>query len=192
MQKKNSMKINEKGQIWVQERKISPIWYSFLSMVFVVTISNYLVQFPINDWLTWGSFLYPVSFLVTELTNLFFGPKTARKVVYVGFFVGVLLSTYFATPNIALASGFAFLVSQLLDIFIFTRIRQSSWWYAPLVASTIASMIDASIYWSIAFWGEGVPLWTWAAGDTAVKLLLDIVLLAPFRMIITRQKLGYT
>jgi uncharacterized PurR-regulated membrane protein YhhQ (DUF165 family) len=160
---------------------------AFLAMIAVVALSNYLVQFPINDWLTWGAFPYPVSFLITELTNRFYGPKAARQVVYVGFIVAAILSIAIATPKIALASLTAFFVSQMLDIAIFNKLRQATWWQAPLLASTIASTVDATIFWSIAFFGEPMPILTWAIGDTIIKLLLDVFLLTPFRLMI-RQK----
>lgn len=160
---------------------------SFLAMITIVILSNFLVQYPINDWLTWGAFPYPVSYLVTELTNRIHGPQKARKVVYVGFFIGVILSIWLATPRIAFASGSAFLVSQLLDIAIFNRLRQSTWWVAPLFASTAASIIDAFIFWNLAFWGEPVPLLTWAIGDTMVKLLIDVMMLTPFRLAIRQM-----
>jgi len=159
----------------------------YLAMIVIIAAANYLVQFPINDWLTWGSFPYPASFLVTELTNRIYGPKTARKVVCVGFVLGVILSIGLATPKIALASGSAFLVAQLLDISIFNRLRQGSWWVAPFFASFGASLIDASIFWTIAFWGESVPVLTWALGDTSVKLGLDILMLTPFRLVINKS-----
>jgi uncharacterized PurR-regulated membrane protein YhhQ (DUF165 family) len=160
---------------------------SFIAMTIVVVASNYLVQFPINNWLTFGSFTYPISFLVTELTNRFHGARDARKVVYLGFALAVILSIWLATPRIALASGSAFLVSQLLDIFVFNRLRQAAWWYAPLAASGLASIVDSSVFWPLAFWGEEVPLLTWAVGDTSLKLLLDLAMLTPFRLAIRRM-----
>lgn len=159
---------------------------AFLAMIFIVVISNYLVLFPINNWLTWGALPYPVSFLVTELTNRSFGPKKARQVVYAGFFFAVMLSYFLSTPNIALASGSAFLVSQLLDIFVFNQFRQSVWWYGPLFASASASIIDSIIFWSIAFIGEDIPLLTMALGDFSVKLLIDVAMLTPFRLAMRR------
>jgi queuosine precursor transporter len=161
----------------------------FLAMTLIVIASNYLVLFPINDWLTWGAFPYPVSFLVTELTNRVYGPEKARKVVYVGFAFAALLSIWLATPKIALASGTAFFTSQLLDIFVFSQLRQATWWYAPLFASLTASLADAAIFWNMAFWGEDVPLLTWAIGDTSVKFLIDVAMLTPFRLAI--RKLSY-
>ena len=132
--------------------------YIYIAMIIVVAASNYLVQFPINDWLTLGAFPYPVSFAVTEIANRLYGPKSARKVVYIGFAWGVLLSIWLATPKIAFASGTAFLVSQLLDISIFNQLRQKVWWYAPLSASLLASVVDSAIFWNIAFWGRSSSL----------------------------------
>lgn len=163
------------------------IRFAYLAMMAIVLSCNYLVQFPINDWLTYGSFAYPLSFLVTELTNCFHGPKTARKVVYVGFVLAVVLSIWIATPKIAIASGLAFLVSQLLDISIFNKVRRTSWWYAPLFASVSASFIDTVIFWNLAFWGESLPYLTWAMGDFSMKLLFDLILLLPFRIAIRKS-----
>jgi len=157
---------------------------SFLAMILIVSASNYLVLFPINEWLTYGAFTYPVSFLITELTNRFYGPKKARQVVYAGFAVALLFSIWLATPKIACGSGLAFLVSQLLDILVFNKLRQATWWQAPLFSSLLASMIDTMIFWTIAFWGENVPIFTWALGDFSIKLVMDLAMLTPFRFAI--------
>lgn len=151
--------------------------------MFVITAaSNYLVEFPLNDWLTWGAFSYPLTFLVTEITNRSYGPQVARKVVYIGFFFAVLLAFTCMNPRIALASSLAFLCGQLLDIAIFNRLRQGAWWLAPGVSSVVASFIDTAIFFTIAFIGEPIPWLTLAAGDFGVKLLMDIVMLLPFRL----------
>jgi uncharacterized PurR-regulated membrane protein YhhQ (DUF165 family) len=151
-------------------------------MIIIVASSNYLVLFPINDWLTWGAFPYPAAFLITEITNKFYGPKTAKQVVFSGFIFAAFLSIWLATPNIALASCSAFLLSQLLDIYIFNRLRNKAWWYSPFFASTLSSVIDTLIFWNIAFYGESVPLTTWMLGDFAIKFALDILFLYPFRI----------
>jgi queuosine precursor transporter len=151
------------------------------AMVVVVTGSNVLVQFVINDWLTWAAFTYPLSFLVTDLTNRRFGPGAARRVVYTGFGVAVVLSVLLATPRIAAASVTAFLVAQLLDISIFNRLRDRAWWMPPLVSSVLASAIDTLLFFAMAFAGTGVPWVTLGLGDFAIKVLMAIVLLIPFR-----------
>lgn len=161
---------------------------ALIAMMSVVASSNYLVQFPINDWLTWGALPYPISFLITEITNQRYGPKNARNLVYSGFVLGVFLSLYFATPKIALASGSAFLIAQLLDIMVFSGLRQSIWWYAPFFASSFASFFDTSIFWTIAFWGESGTVLTWAIGDFLVKVTIDVVLLIPFRIFCVRLR----
>jgi len=151
------------------------------AMVVVVTSANILVQYPINDWLTWGAFTYPVSFLVTDLCNRLLGPGHARRVVYAGFCVAVLLSIVLATPRIALASGSAFLLAQILDVHIFHRMRNArAWWAPPLVSSTIASALDTALFFAIAFAGTDVPWVSLAVGDYAVKLLVAGVMLVPF------------
>lgn len=155
---------------------------AYLAMIAIVVSCNYLVQFPINDWLTYGSFTYPFSFLVTELTNGLHGPKIARRVVYVGFALAILLSIWIATPKIAFASGIAFLISQLLDISVFNKLRTKAWWYAPLFASVSASFIDTCLFWNLAFWGEPLPYLKWAISDFSIKLLCDFLLLMPFRL----------
>lgn len=162
---------------------------AYLVMIAIVASCNYLVQFPINNWLTYGSFTYPFSFLVTELTNRLYGPKTARRVVYVGFALAVILSIWLATPKIAFASGIAFLISQLLDISVFNKLRQTTWWHAPFFASVSASFIDTCLFWNLAFWNESLPYFKWAISDFSIKLLFDFVLLIPFRMAI-RHKLA--
>jgi uncharacterized PurR-regulated membrane protein YhhQ (DUF165 family) len=151
------------------------------AMVVVVAASNVLVQLPINDWLTWGALTYPVSFLVTDLTTRLQGPVRARRVVLAGFVLAVLLSIWLATPRIALASGTAFLAGQLLDIAVFQRLRAGSWWRAPLVSSALGSTVDTALFFSLAFAGTELPWVTLALGDLAVKLVLAVVALGPFR-----------
>jgi uncharacterized PurR-regulated membrane protein YhhQ (DUF165 family) len=154
------------------------------AMVVIVTASNVLVQYPINAWLTWAAFTYPVSFLVTDLTNRRLGPGYARKVVFAGFAVAVVLSALFATPRIAIGSGTAFLIAQLLDIAVFDRLRQRAWWMPPLVSSLIGSAVDTALFFAIAFAGSGLPWVTWAIGDLGVKVAMALVLLAPFRTLL--------
>jgi len=154
---------------------------SHAAMAAVVTASNVLVQYAINDWLTWGAFTYPVAFLVTDLTNRRLGPSSARRVVYTGFALAVVLSAALATPRIAAASGTAFLVAQLLDVAVFDRLRQRVWWLPPLVSSLLGSVVDTVLFFAIAFAGTGLPWVTWAIGDFAVKVAMAGVLLLPFR-----------
>jgi queuosine precursor transporter len=151
------------------------------AMVVVVAGSNVAVQYPINDWLTWGAFTYPVAFLVTDLTNRRLGPGKAREVAAVGFALAVLLSIVLATPRIALASGTAFLTAQLLDIWVFDRLRRLPWWQAPLLSSGIASIWDTAVFFSLAFAGTGLPWTTWAIGDLGAKAAMALLLLLPFR-----------
>lgn len=155
-----------------------------LAMAGVVLASNVLVQFPINDWLTWGAITYPVAFLVSELVNRRHGPTQARHVAWVGFAVAVAASLVLAPVRIAVASGTAFLLSQWLDIGVFDRLRHGSWWRAPLVATLLAAVLDTAVFWGIAFAGTSDPWVTWALGDLAVKLALGVALLLPFRLLI--------
>jgi len=152
-----------------------------VAMIVIVAASNYLVQFPINDWLTWGAITYPASFFVTDLANRAYGPSRARQIVYVGFVFGVAVSAYLATWRIAAASGTAFLVGQLLDIFVFNRLRQQTWWQAPFVGSALGSVIDTALFFSLAFAGTMVPWVSLAWGDLWVKLAMAVLFLAPFR-----------
>lgn len=156
-----------------------------IAMGLVVVVSNIAVGYPINDWLTWGALTYPIAFLVTDLTNRLFGASPARKVVYAGFALGVALSLWLADPRIALASGTAFLIAQLLDIAIFNRMRRQAWWKAPLVSSLISSAVDTALFFSIAFYATGLPWVTWAIGDYGAKLAMAAVLLVPFRIFIS-------
>lgn len=159
----------------------SGFWIGLAAMAVVVTGSNVAVQYPINDWLTWGALTYPASFLVTDLVNRRLGPALARRVVYAGFALAVLLSIHFATARIATASGAAFLAAQLLDITIFDRLRRADWWKAPLLSSSLASALDTALFFSLAFAGTGLPWVTWALGDFGVKLAMALILLLPFR-----------
>ena len=152
-----------------------------LAMVAVVAGSNVAVQYPINDWLTWGALTYPVAFLVTDLTNRRFGPQEARRVAYVGFALAVLLSVVLAGPRIALASGTAFLTAQQLDIRVFDRLRRLPWWEAPLISSGLASVWDTAVFFTLAFAGTGLPWVTWGVGDLGAKFAMAFLLLLPFR-----------
>lgn len=151
------------------------------AMVIVVVGSNILVQVPINDWLTWGALTYPFAFLVTDVTNRTLGPAQARRVVQVGFACAVVLSVVLATPRIAVASGAAFLIAQLLDIHVFDRLRHRVWWQAPLASSVLGSGVDTALFFGLAFAGTDVPWVTLGLGDYAVKLALALIMLVPFR-----------
>jgi len=159
----------------------SGVMLGIAAMTVIVTASNVAVGFPINDWLTWGAFTYPISFLVTDLTNRSLGPAPARRVVYAGFAVAVLLSAIAAGPRIAAASGLAFLLAQLMDIAIFDRLRRAAWWRAPFVSSTLASALDTAVFFTLAFAGTGLPWTTWALGDYGVKAAMALAMLLPFR-----------
>ncbi len=175
----------------------SPSWLALapavLAMMAVVAASNLLVQYPftplgLEQVLTWGAFTYPVSFLVTDLTNRRAGAVMARRVVYAGFALGVILSAVLSEPRIAAASGTAFLVGQLLDITVFNRLRRASWWKAPFAASALGSMVDTALFFSLAFAGTDVPWLSLGAGDLCVKLLYAVILLAPFRIAMARWR----
>lgn len=170
-----------------------------LAMIVIVVAANILVQHPIHflglaDHLTWGGLTYPISFLVTDLTNRHFGPERARKVVIAGFIIGVVLSFVLATPRIAIASGTAFLIGQLLDIGVFNRLRRLEWWRAPLIGSVVGSAIDTALFFSIAFYAVEpmsvpvkffglvtMPLWvSLGATDFLVKVAIALVALLPY------------
>jgi len=157
-----------------------------IAMVLVVASANYLVQFPVNDWLTWGALTYPVSYFVTDLTNRRFGPEAARRVVYIGFALAVVASIWLASPRIAIASGAAFLVSQLMDVVIFTRLRRRAWWQPPLFSSVIGSAVDTALFFALAFWGTSMPWITLAVGDYGVKVVIALALLLPWRVVARR------
>lgn len=155
-----------------------------LAMAGIVLISNVLVQYPINPWLTWGAFSYPVAYFVTDVCNRVAGPALARRVAWIGFGFGLVLSGLMAPWRIALASGTAFIVSQLLDVAVFNRLRQASWWKAPFFGSAAASVIDTAIFFSLAFWGTDFSWVHLAVGDFGVKLFMAAALLPPYRILI--------
>ena len=166
----------------------------------VVLSSNYLVQFPINYYglseiLTYGAFSYPVAFLITDLANRFYGKFVARKIVYIGFFIGIIFTLLFSTDfadlisiRIAIGSGVAFITAQLLDIQIFDRLRKKEWFIAPLTSSFIGSTVDTFLFFSISFYATGVPWITLSLGDLAVKLFVSLVMLIPFRILLKISK----
>lgn len=156
------------------------------AMVVIVASANYLVQFPVSDWLTWGALTYPVSYFVTDLCNRWYGPERARRVVYIGFVLAVILSAVLASPRIALASGTAFLISQLMDVAIFNRMRRQRWWQAPLVSSILGSLVDTALFFSLAFYGTDMPWVTLAIGDYGVKVAIALIMLLPYRIIAVR------
>ncbi|HMB37571.1 MAG TPA: queuosine precursor transporter [Wenzhouxiangellaceae bacterium] len=151
-----------------------------LAMMVIVASANWLVQYPINNWLTWGALTYPVSYFITDLTNRLKGPATARKVVWFGFALAVVVSAFLAGPRIALASGAAFLVSQMLDIKVFDRLRRCAWWQPPLFSSAVGSAVDTLLFFALAFYATGVPWVTLAIGDYGVKLAIALLMLAPW------------
>ena len=166
----------------------------------VVLSSNYLVQFPINYYglseiLTFGAFSYPVAFLITDLANRFHGKIVARKIVYFGFFIGIIFTLLFSTDfadlisiRIAIGSGVAFITAQLLDIQIFDRLRKKEWFIAPLTSSFIGSTVDTFLFFSISFYATGVPWITLSLGDLAVKLFVSLLMLIPFRILLKISK----
>jgi hypothetical protein len=155
-------------------------------MVVTVASANYLMQFSMGPWLTWGTPVIAVTFLLTELTNRFFGVQVARKTVLVGFIIALAASACCAPWRIAVASAFAFLTAQLTDILVFQRLRRARWWLAPLAASTVASALDTVVFFSLAFAGTGVVWWQLGTGDFACKVALDICMLLPFRAVISQ------
>ena len=162
----------------------------------VVLSSNYLVQFPIKYYgleeiLTYGAFSYPIAFLITDLANRSYGKLVARKIVYIGFAIGIsftlLFSTNFAdliSVRIAIGSGTAFLVAQLLDVQIFDKLRKKKWFIAPLTSSLIGSTIDTFLFFSISFYATGIPWVTLSLGDLSVKIFVALVMLIPFRLLL--------
>jgi len=166
-------------------------------MAFVVALSNYLVQFPINyfgleNLLTYGAFSYPIAFLITDLSNRKYGKNIAKKIVYLGFVLGVSLTLYFSTNysdlisiRIAIGSGTAFLVAQLIDVNIFDRLRGKIWFVAPLVSSLIGSSIDTFLFFSISFYGTGINWITLSFGDLFVKVFVALMMLIPFRLLLS-------
>jgi uncharacterized PurR-regulated membrane protein YhhQ (DUF165 family) len=152
------------------------------AMVAIVVSSNVLVQYPLSDWLTWGALTYPSSFLVVDLANRYHGPRMARRIVYVGFVVALVLSAWLATPRIALASGTAFLCAELLDVTIFNLLRRHAWWKPPLVSTLFASVVDTAIFFTLAFAGTDMPWVTLGLGDLGMKVAIALIALIPFRI----------
>ena len=171
------------------------IMLSFI-MGIIVLASNYLVQFPIKYYgleeiLTYGAFSYPIAFLITDLANRSYGKVIARKIVYIGFIIGILFTLFFSTNfadlisiRIAIGSGTAFLVAQLLDVQIFDYLRKKKWFVAPLTSSLIGSTIDTFLFFSISFYATGIPWVTLSLGDLSVKVLVALLMLIPFRLLL--------
>ena len=168
----------------------------------VVLSSNYLVQFPIKNYglekiLTYGALTYPIAFLITDLANRSYGKIAARKIVYVGFIIGVAFTLFFSTNyadlisvRIAIGSGTAFLIAQLLDVQIFDKLRKKKWFVAPLSSSLIGSTADTFLFFSIAFYGSGIPWITLSLGDLLVKILVTLLMLLPFRLLLSKVKVA--
>lgn len=167
-------------------------------MAGIVAISNFLVQFPVNylgleNILTYAAFTYPITFLITDLANRKYGKIIARRVVYFGFFIGIILTLYFSTNfedlisiRIAIGSGTAFLVAQLLDVRVFDLLRKKIWFIAPLSSSLLGSLIDTFLFFSISFYNTDVPWITLAMGDFIVKVLISLIMLIPFRLLLNK------
>ena len=166
-------------------------------MALVVALSNYLVQFPVHyfglqDIFTYGAFSYPIAFLITDLTNRRYGKNTAKKIVYIGFALGVFLTFYFSTNysnlisiRIAIGSGTAFLIAQLIDVNIFDKLRNKTWFIAPLTSSLTGSTVDTFLFFSISFYGTGINWVTLSFGDLFVKIFVAMVMLIPFRLLLS-------
>ena len=173
-------------------------WYLACLMAVVVLVSNYLVQFPVSrlgldEILTYGAFSYPIAFLITDLANRKYGKLVARQIVYFGFIVGVFLTLYFSTNfsdlisiRIAIGSGTAFFIAQLIDVQIFDKLRRKKWFVAPLTSSLVGSTIDTFIFFSISFYGTGLNWITLGAGDLCVKVSMAFFMLIPFRILIKK------
>ena len=176
--------------------------FLFLSFLMggVVLASNYLVQFPIKYYdldkiLTYGAFSYPIAFLITDLANRSYGKIVARKIVYIGFVIGIAFTFFFSTNfsdlisiRIAIGSGTAFMVAQLLDVQIFDKLRKKKWFVAPLSSSFIGSIVDTFLFFSISFYGTGIPWITLSLGDLTVKILVAFLMLIPFRLLLNTLK----
>ena len=170
------------------------------SMGLIVALSNYLVQFPITymnleEIFTYGAFSYPIAFLITDLANRRYGKEIAKKIVYIGFVLGLFLTLYFSTDfsnliskRIAIGSGIAFLTAQLLDVQVFDKLRDKVWVVAPFVSSLIGSTIDTFLFFSIAFYGTGINWITLSFGDLFVKIFVAIIMLIPFRLLLSTVK----
>ena len=178
--------------------------FLFLSFLMggVVLASNYLVQFPIKYYdldkiLTYGAFSYPIAFLITDLANRSYGKIVARKIVYIGFVIGIAFTFFFSTNfsdlisiRIAIGSGTAFMVAQLLDVQIFDKLRKKKWFVAPLTSSFIGSIVDTFLFFSISFYGTGIPWITLSLGDLTVKILVAFLMLIPFRLLLNTLKVA--
>ncbi len=178
--------------------------FTLLSFIMgvVVLSSNYLVQFPINYYgleeiLTYGAFSYPIAFLITDLANRSYGKVVARKIVYIGFVIGIAFTLFFSTTftdlisvRIAIGSGTAFLVAQLSDVQIFDQLRKKKWFVAPLTSSLIGSTIDTFLFFSISFYATGIPWITLSLGDLAVKIFVALIMLIPFRLLLGTLKVS--
>tara|TARA_B110000008_G_scaffold271021_1_gene301956 strand:- start:252 stop:788 length:537 start_codon:yes stop_codon:yes gene_type:complete len=174
---------------------------SFLMGV-IVLASNYLVQFPINYYglgeiLTYGAFSYPIAFLITDLANRSYGKVIARRIVYVGFIIGIVFTFFFSTNfsdlisvRIAIGSGTAFIVAQLLDVQIFDKLRKKKWFIAPLTSSLIGSTVDTFLFFSISFYATGIPWITLSLGDLTVKIFVALIMLIPFRLLLGTLKVA--
>ena len=166
----------------------------------VVLSSNYLVQFPIKYYgleklLTYGALSYPIAFLITDLANRTYGKIIAKKIVYIGFFLGISSTLFFSTNfsdlfsiRIAIGSGSAFIIAQLLDVQIFDKLRRKKWFVAPLISSLIGSTVDTFLFFSISFYGTAVPWVTLSLGDLAVKIFISLLMLIPFRILLGTLK----
>ncbi|WP_455476195.1 VUT family protein [Bartonella sp. B17] len=203
----------------LKQQKKRYIIFSSFAMCFAVTISNILVQYPVywfglNELLTYGAVTYPIAFLINDLTNRFYGPAAARRVVYAGFFTGFFVSWILATPRLAIASSFAFLFGQFLDIIVFSPLRRKTWWKAPLAAALVGSALDTVLFFALSFssffafidqitgypdssilesailFGIEVPVWlSLAFGDFFIKIIMSLFMLIPYGTILSNFKL---
>ena len=181
------------------------VMLSFI-MGLVVLASNYLVQFPIKYYgleeiLTYGAFSYPVAFLVAQLLDVQIFDQLRKKKWFVAPLTSSLIGStidtflFFSTNfedlvsvRIAIGSGTAFLVAQLIDVQIFDKLRKKKWFIAPLTSSLIGSTVDTFLFFSISFYATGIPWVTLSLGDLAVKIFVALSMLIPFRLLLGTLK----
>ncbi|MGI9318467.1 MAG: queuosine precursor transporter [bacterium] len=157
--------------------------------VAIIALANYTVQFTdsfLGYTFTWAMFIFPVVILASDLTVRLSDQFNARLIVGLAYFPAILISAWLADWRIGVASGTAYLVGQLIDIWIFQGVREraKAWWAAPMISTFFANIIDTYVFYSAAFYRSADTFMAsnWvevATVDLGFKIVVSILLFLP-------------
>ena len=186
--------MEEKTMFKTYLKKVNLSWNMLALIVtahiIIIALSNWLVQFPQNILgikFTWAMFIFPLIVVVTDLTVRLSNQYNARLITGIAYIPAIIISSVLADWRIGVASGTAYLLGQMMDIFVFQRIREkfSAWYAAPLIATLVSNIIDTYIFFAVAFTGSSNPFMAqhWfsiATTDLFFKSIVSYIVILPF------------